>query len=94
VVAQDISFGQIYVYFYWLGVKITLPTFLADFTMEWVGQGSWHRISKILFLSAEIGDYYLRSVIDGKGKRAYWFNKGWLTYHNAGPINVPYLADV
>lgn len=90
--AQDITFGQIYVTFFLLGIKLALPTFLADFTMTWEGQGTWHRISRILFLSAQIGDYYLRSVIDGHGKEGYWYDKGWLTYHGGGLLTVPYVV--
>lgn len=89
---QDISFGQVIATFVLLGTKMNIPQFLVDFTMTWEGQGVWHRISRLLGLSVKIGDYDLKSIIDGQGKQGTWFNKGWLTYRGGDPVLVPYIV--
>lgn len=78
------------------GSSIVVPTFILDFSMEWVGDETWRRTSKMLFFfSLHAGNYHLRRIINGDGSKGYWFDKGWLTYKNGIPlaVSVPFKAN-
>eukprot|EP00884_Botryococcus_braunii_P005143 jgi/Botrbrau1/1462/Bobra.178_3s0019.2 len=86
---EDISFAQIVPSVILLGTRIFLPTSLFDFPMEWMGQESWERTTRLLgVFPTKLGDYYLRRIINGDGSKGYWFDKGWLTDRGGAPVAV------
>eukprot|EP00884_Botryococcus_braunii_P009695 jgi/Botrbrau1/18727/Bobra.0386s0050.1 len=85
---EDISFGQITVTFKLLGVEFSIPQFLWDFRMKWIGSGVWRRTSYFLVWDVPRGDYFLRRIINEDGSQARWYNRGWLTYRNGIPMGV------
>eukprot|EP00884_Botryococcus_braunii_P005087 jgi/Botrbrau1/1457/Bobra.178_3s0015.1 len=87
---EDITFAQIVPSFRVLGYTIYLPTYLMDMSMEWKGEATWKRESKMYaFVQSEAGTYNIRQIVSGDGSKGYWFDKGWLSYKGGGPVAVP-----
>eukprot|EP00884_Botryococcus_braunii_P014788 jgi/Botrbrau1/2330/Bobra.39_1s0019.1 len=83
---EDTTFGQIVLTLTAFGTRIEIPTWFADFTMQYLGEGVWDRKSYGLFVDVLIGDYKLKRIINGDGSKGPWFTKGWLTYRDGIPL--------
>eukprot|EP00884_Botryococcus_braunii_P005121 jgi/Botrbrau1/1460/Bobra.178_3s0018.1 len=86
---EDITFAQIIASVNILGVGIVLPQSLFDFPMEWAGQDTWKRTSRLFgIIYSSLGEYNLRRIINGDGSKGYWFDKGWLTDRSGLPLAI------
>jgi hypothetical protein len=86
---QDTSFGQILLTTRIFGLPFTLPTSLVYFHLEWVGQDTWRRTSRILNIFDVNGwNYNLRRIVKTDGSKAYWFDRGWSTAKNGVGVAV------
>eukprot|EP00884_Botryococcus_braunii_P014810 jgi/Botrbrau1/2332/Bobra.39_1s0021.1 len=85
---EDTTFGQIVGTVTAFGIRIFVPSWLVDFNMQYIGQDTWDRKSALLFLDVPRGDYKLKRIIDGNGRKGPWFDKGWLTYASGIPLAV------
>jgi hypothetical protein len=91
---QDITFGQILGVFPILGFRVVVPSWMADFTMAWVGDDTWVRKSSVFFSLIDIpgGNYLLKRIITGDGSKGSWFDRGWLNYRNGSRLAVGYTV--
>lgn len=85
---QDYSSAQIVVGFTLFGVTIEFPTFLFDFTMQWIGDEQWLRKTKVLGIGSNAGDYVLKRIVNGDGTNGRWYTD-WLEYRNGSDVVVP-----
>jgi hypothetical protein len=84
---QEITVGQIIFTFKVLGIRIPIPVFLFNWTMEYVSPGNWLRTSKVLFdlLNSQTGNYTARRIIDGGGAKTADF-PAWVASRDGQPF--------
>ncbi len=85
---QDTTFGQIVLWLTAFGIRIAAPSWLVNFTMQYIGQDMWDRKSALFVLDVPRGNYKLKRIINGNGSKGPWFDKGWLSYASGIPMAV------
>eukprot|EP00884_Botryococcus_braunii_P009254 jgi/Botrbrau1/1832/Bobra.146_1s0027.1 len=86
---EDFTFGQVIPNRSFGDSLVSLPVWMFDLTMEWMGQDTWKRYSVLLSIFENSGgDYMLRRIVNRDGSRADWFDKGWLDYKGDTPVAV------
>jgi hypothetical protein len=82
---QDITFGQIVLKVPVAFIPITVPLFIANWTMSRLPDGSWDRASTTLGIDSSVGFYVLRQAVDGEGKPGPYFEQ-WLKDQSGEPF--------
>eukprot|EP00884_Botryococcus_braunii_P000500 jgi/Botrbrau1/10450/Bobra.0133s0057.1 len=87
---EDFTHAQIVPVIKIMGVPIAVPTSIIDFTMDWEGQDSWVRSTRVLsFWRNSVGHYPWKRIINVDGSKGLWYDKGWLTSKDGIPVAVP-----
>lgn len=87
---QDYTHAQIIPVIQILGNSIFIPTYIYDFTTDWIGQDMWRRSSTVFQTwRPPTGHYLWKRIINADGSKGPWYDKGWLTYKDGVPVAVP-----
>jgi hypothetical protein len=82
---QDITAGQIVLKVPVFWIPISVPVFIANWTLSRLPDGSWDRVTKTLGVPSSIATYKLRQVVSGEGKPGPYFNQ-WLKARGGEPF--------
>jgi hypothetical protein len=85
---QDISVGQLLLGATVLGIPLSIPAFIVNWTMTYQPDQTWRRDTATLGIPSVGGSYTLRRIVDGVGGRARWFDD-WVKARGGNGFTYP-----